>query len=241
MFGICIVEDEKAIREGLTIIIENHLGSSVYIYEADNGSACIELLSQFPIKLIITDIRMEGLNGIEMMEQINKQRIEAEFIVLSGYDDFKYCQKALHLGAIDYLLKPVDEEELIRAVNKALHRIKTENDDKGTYCKPEFRKLINDIMEYIKENYSSGITLDTLAEKFHYNPVYLSLLFKKTTGIKFVDYLNRVRIQNAKRLLLRENIGIEQVAFQVGFKDHAYFARLFKKMEGYTPSDYRNH
>lgn len=102
-----------------------------------------------------------------------------------------------------------------------------------------FSPVVIQVMDWMKANYYTAITVAELAKEVGYNCDYLSFLFKKTTGITIISYLNKIRIENSKSLLLHYNITIKEVAYSCGFVDEKYFMKLFKKLEGMTPSDYK--
>ncbi|WP_239619074.1 response regulator [Cohnella mopanensis] len=100
-------------------------------------------------------------------------------------------------------------------------------------------KVIKSVIEYIQTNFNQEITLKQAAETVFINPGYLGKLFKKETGLSFHDYLNKVRIDKAKELLLTTNQFVYQVSERVGYKDYNYFHKTFKKYVGTTPSDFQ--
>jgi YesN/AraC family two-component response regulator len=96
------------------------------------------------------------------------------------------------------------------------------------------------IIEWIRINYNRRFTLEVIAKRFLYNPVYISTAFKKYTGLPLMKYVNNVRISNAKRLLLESSDGIKEIAWEVGFEDEKVFLKRFKRQENITPTTYRN-
>ncbi|MGG1311536.1 response regulator [Cohnella laeviribosi] len=100
--------------------------------------------------------------------------------------------------------------------------------------------LIDNIKTYIQKNYGKDLTLDRVASLFYLNPSYLSYLFKEKTGENFTDYTNRLRIEHAKRLLAETDEKVYKIAKTLGFDNDKYFFRLFKKLTGFTPEQYRS-
>ena len=96
------------------------------------------------------------------------------------------------------------------------------------------------VMEWVRNNCSRSLNREMIAETFQYNPDYLSMRFKKDTGMGLMSYLNRERISRAKALLSCGNISIKEAAYESGFQDEKYFMRTFKRLEGITPSQYKN-
>ena len=117
-YRIMIVEDEPDIAEGLKYLIER-MGYSYFVTGIFyNGQDGVNQVVQQKPDIIITDIRMPGMDGLEMIQKIQNVMQNCNFIVLSGYADFAYAREALRLGVQDYLTKPVDEEELYRVLKQ---------------------------------------------------------------------------------------------------------------------------
>ncbi|MDQ0874531.1 two-component system response regulator YesN [Paenibacillus sp. V4I3] len=113
MYNVLIVDDEPWVAYGIKALIDwESLGYTV-IGEAYNGLTALETILEKKPEIVISDIRMPGLNGIELLEQINEKQLDTNVILISGYAEFEYAQKAVRLGAFDYLLKQVDKDKLI--------------------------------------------------------------------------------------------------------------------------------
>ncbi|QOX64747.1 response regulator [Anoxybacterium hadale] len=93
--------------------------------------------------------------------------------------------------------------------------------------------------EYIKSNYSKSITLEDVAREINVSPQYLSKLFKEETGENFIDYLTSIRIRIAKSLLEGDDLSIKEICYSIGYSDPNYFSRIFKKIVGATPTEYK--
>lgn len=117
--NVLIVDDEQLIRQGLWARIE-YLGIDVdEVFEADNGLMALEIQDAHPIDLVITDICMPDMGGLELIQQMQKKNNQIQFIVLSGYAEFSYAETAIRLGVKAYLLKPVSNDDLKEAFDKA--------------------------------------------------------------------------------------------------------------------------
>ncbi len=108
------------------------------------------------------------------------------------------------------------------------------------YSSNESSQSFESIIEWIRLNYNKGISTMEVAEKFHYNPNYFSKLFRSKTGMHLVEYLNTLSVSNAKTMLYQTNFSIKEIAYAVGFDDEKYFMKVFKRIEGITPTNYRN-
>ena len=117
--NILIVDDEQLIRQGLRARIE-YLGIDVdEIFEAENGLMALRLQEEHPIDVVITDIRMLDMDGLELIQEMQKKNNQIKFVVLSGYAEFSYAETAIRLGVKAYLLKPVSNDDLKAAFDKA--------------------------------------------------------------------------------------------------------------------------
>lgn len=151
MLKVVLVDDEPSVLEGLRLFVDwNKMGFKI-TGEASDGFSSLSLILETKPDLVICDIRMPGLNGLELMEKVESSVSPApKFLVLSGYNDFSYAQKALQLGALGYLSKPLDGEELtqelnrIRAVLAQERAVRKENLELIRYTA---NQLFNDLMD----------------------------------------------------------------------------------------------
>ncbi|MEY8517724.1 response regulator [Lachnospiraceae bacterium 29-84] len=114
---IVIVEDEKLIREGLADMVQKGTGHKV-VAQCKNGIEGIAAVQEYRPDLVITDIRMNDMNGLDMLTKIREQGIKASSIIISGYSEFEYARKAMRLGVEEYLLKPVSIDTLRETVRR---------------------------------------------------------------------------------------------------------------------------
>lgn len=125
--------------------------------------------------------------------------------------------------------------ELLILINVSIDELKEKEYHYSQFMHPK----ISQIVQYINSNYYKPITLTSMAEKFYISPSYLSKLFKNTTNFTFTEYINNVRIKNAKKLLEEPSYRIIDVAYKVGFANNTHFTRTFKEVTGMSPTDYR--
>jgi two-component system response regulator YesN len=117
--NLLIVEDQTFFRKGIRKMIEDHAIGWKVVGEAETGSEALEFIAEQQPDLVLTDIRMPGMDGIELAEHIHRNQLDIDIIILTGFEDFKYAQAALRYGASDFLLKPCNEETLIGVLQKA--------------------------------------------------------------------------------------------------------------------------
>lgn len=270
MFKVLIIDDEVFIREGLQKAIDWKLINCEVVGEAEDGDEGYNLYQTLKPDIILTDIRMPGMDGLTMISKINTLDSICKIIILTGFRDFEYAQEALRLGAFRLLLKPTKSDEILFAASEAISEIKmirskdealnnyrkkvheyygincltndkvladiSEKNEKGSSHNFLIAKAIN----YIKENYYCDIDLKTVADEIYISTWYLSKLLKKETGFTFVDLLNKIRVEEAKKLLSQPQYKVYEIAQTVGFTDVPYFSKLFKKITGLTPLEYKN-
>lgn len=255
MLKLLIVEDEEMIRKGLRYTFNWSKSDIIVVDEACNGKEGLEKIQKLNPDIVILDINMPIMDGLTMIENSIKE-YPYSAIIISGYNEFEYAKKAIHFGVTEYLLKPLDSEQLYNALERAKEQvllIKEHNIVKDSLSQTlDFDSMqkavlkdvlhtsyhVNKMIEYVKNEYSNKITIQNLVDNLGASSTYLNQKFKKETSYTFNDYVNRYRIRQAINLMQNENIKIYTVAIEVGFKDYRYFINVFKKYTGCTPSDF---
>lgn len=149
MYRVMIVDDEPYVIEGLKTLIDWEKYGFKVCFEADNGTTALELAENFNPELIITDIRMPEINGLELIEKCQKQlKHKPQYIILSGFNDFEYARTAMRFGVSNYILKPIDEEELGEALNKVKRELDRIKED--FHVDTDYNPVVNELlMKYI--------------------------------------------------------------------------------------------
>lgn len=238
-YRVLLVDDEITIREGFKKLFDWEEHGCEIIGEAGDGLSAVNMILEFQPDIVIMDINIPFLSGLEVIRRTKKQNFQTAFIIVSGYDDFSYCREALRLKVEEYLLKPVDFSEFAAVLDNlkiSMFRKNMEQDDGKK--KQELRQIYN-ITKYIQEHLAEEISLRLIAEQFHLNDNYVSQLFKNEIGVNYLSYLTSLRIERAKELLLGTQKSIMEVAEEVGFRDYRTFNKSFKRQEKVTPSQYR--
>ncbi|MED1945548.1 MULTISPECIES: response regulator [Brevibacillus] len=245
MYKVLLVEDERMIREGLKTLIEKGTSGFVVMAEAENGKDALHYLRTEMPDLIVTDIRMREVDGLALIGKIREMYEELPIVIISGYGDFHYAQKALKYKVSDYLLKPIDRLELVSTLAKirqGLDRKKKVQEEENTVdgSHREERQSIRKIKAFIHDHLDGDLRLQMLAECVHLNPIYLSQLFKTETGENVSDYITQVRMNRAKQLLHETSLKVYDIARLVGYQSAKHFMLVFKKEVGMTPGSYRD-
>jgi len=240
---ILIVEDEEMIRRGIVMTVDWESLHCEIVGEAANGAEGLEKAEQLKPDLIITDLKMPVMNGIELLQELRNRGNQVAVIILTAFDSFEYVRGALRLGAVDYLLKPFHDGDLEQAVLQ--FREKTGQQESTALPellphKEHYSRLVRTTLDYIAQNYGdSTISIGSIAENLGISEGHLSHLFKKETDCTVLSYLTRFRIRKAMELLHDRKRKVYEAAEQTGYNDIAYFSATFKKITGLTPSEYQ--
>ncbi|WP_312941829.1 response regulator [Oscillibacter sp.] len=237
---ILIIDDEPKIRNGLTHLLSAHPGWSVAGAFAD-ASAAMQFLYDTDCNVIISDIKMPGMSGLDMIQDIRTRNRDIPILILSGYATFSFAQRAIELGVRKFLTKPTNPEELTAALEQieADQRKETENLRDEAHAETS-NLLVLRAIQYLQTHYGGKVSLKMVADALYISPNYLSELFRKQTGENFSDYLLGIRMKKSQTLLRDISYKISEIAEMTGFHDSRYFSSTFKKYYGITPLEYRN-
>lgn len=239
---LLIVEDEIQIRNGLSRDVDWASIGIHDVFSAANGLEGYKIFSREECEIIITDIRMPVMDGLELTRRIKAVAPETEVMIISGFSDFSYAKKAIQYGVLDYELKPLTVSKLLDTISKAVQKIKNKGEGKSRIDAPDSRYStpVRNMLEYIHENYQNpGMSVKIIALSYQFTPNYVSRLFSKEVGISLTEYINFIRIERAKELLKRNDLRIYEVSEMVGFSNEFYFIKVFKRLVGMPPNAFR--
>ena len=237
-YKVVLVDDEITIREGFKRLFDWEAHGCEIVGEAADGVAAINVVDSLHPDIVIMDINMPLMNGLEVIQVLKRKYPRIAFIIVSGYDDFEYCREALRLKIVDYILKLVNFEEFGETIDNL--KISIYKDEESETERKGDSQLIFNMTGYLKEHLSEDISLKKLADYFHLTPNYAGQVFKDKIGVGYQAYLTNLRMEEAKSLLLTTQKPVAEVAELVGYKDYRIFTRTFKRVEKVTPTKYRN-
>lgn len=252
-YKLLIVEDETIIRRGLVYSMDWHALDCGEILEAADGREAVEIIKTEKPDIVIADINIPFLDGLEVLEA-TRDHFDYSAIILTGYPEFEYAQRAVKVGAVRFLLKPVDFDELAEAIEDA------KESRRRRLAYSEYRKeedglrgidllssvdrtqiksgVICQILEYVDRHYAEKLTLHDLAGELHYSESFLIRRFKEEMKLGFSEYLTRYRIQKAIILLRETNKRTEIIAEECGFLNAKYLNTVFRKHVGCSLREY---
>jgi two-component system response regulator YesN len=244
MYKLLICDDERTIREGIQQSIDWKTLHVDLVGTAKDGEEGWAWVKKHAPELVIADIRMPKMDGIELLKNITVEFPHTKVLLLSGYSDFKYAQQGLRFHAFDYLLKPTNPEAIKDSLESAILTYETEwgiEREKEIAAEDRYVPLANHseaVTHYIDEHYREEITLESAAAHLYVSAGHLNRILKKTTNHTFLSYLTKVRIEHAKQLLATKRYTVYEVCAMAGYRDSKYFSQLFRKLVGMTPSEY---
>ncbi len=257
MYKILIADDEPIERMVARKIIDTHFAGQLESLIAENGQDAVEIFEREECQIALFDIEMPGMSGLEAASLIRKNHPAAQIIFLTAFDEFDYAKRAISVHALDYLLKPTDDKELMIAIEEAIRLLdrateeatpvqaapasetSIQNNDGAVDDSGKLSAVRHQISSYLEANYMHDLTLSSIAETMNYSDAYFCKIFKQCFGVSFVMYLADLRVKKAKEMLEDITINIKEISGLVGYQDPNYFTKVFKRMVGMTPSDYR--
>jgi two-component system response regulator YesN len=246
MYNVIICEDEDIIRKGLIFSFDFQSLNLRIAADFDNPISCLEYLKDEHADIIITDIKMPLMSGLDMISKIEDKK-KYEFIILSGHSDFEYAKKAISFGVTEYLVKPLDHKLLEVSLKKAINNL---NDKKllnnAKYQIQDLTKvykeihaedtLLQSIISFIKENYMEKIVLNDAAKELNYSVSSIKNKLKEH-DLTFNTTLNHYRIYKSIQFMSLNELPIYKIANMVGFSDYKYFCTKFKSYTGYSVTE----
>ena len=227
MWKVVAADDEGYIREALKKLINWEKMNCDLVSVLEDGQELIQCIENESPDIVITDIQMPGVNGLEVCKYLYETRPETQVIILTAYSDFDYAKFAIKYNACEYVLKISIMDELPEALEKATGKL--------TQLKKEIEKEESAVSEHFKNK----ISLDEIADELHVNRSYLSRFYKNKTGINLFDTILNLRIEAAKEYLLNTDMKTYEISEAIGVDDAGYFSKMFKKITGVSPKEFR--
>lgn len=244
MLKLIIVDDESMTRQGLSEWISSGDFGIEVVGKAEDGILGLELALEKKPDIILSDIRMPRMNGIEFTSAVREKLPDVKIIFLSGYSDKEYLKAAIKIQAVDYVEKPVDMEELKKVIKNTVaicmkkREIAVDRDWKSPDGS-EINSTVRQVMRFIEEHYNEDLSIKYIADSVYLTPTYLCMLFKKQAKRTINDYIEEVRVGKAKLFLGDRRVKLYEISNIVGYKSPNYFTKVFKKLTGVSPSGFR--
>lgn len=250
MFKVIIIDDEDIIVQGLKKVVNWAKYGCEVVATASDAKFGAQVIRANNPDILFTDIKMPNMDGLTMLAGLKGEFPNMQITVLTGYRDFEYATRAIHIGVARFLLKPSKMNELEEALQVMTGNLKrrcegkTEREEESVEelqeGNPANSFIVRSALKYIELHYTEKLTLTELAEKTYVSQWYLSKLLNKYTDKSFCDLLNQTRIKKAEKLLQDPSLKIHEISDMLGFTDVTHFSKVFKKIEQQSPNEYRN-
>lgn len=254
MYHAIVVDDEKWVVKSLIATIRNQEYFQI-VAELYDGLSGLEYIRAHHPDLAFVDVRLPGMGGLDILQAAHAEGLNTLFIMISGHAEFAYAQKAMFHNAIGYCLKPFSPSELMDSMQKAYLLLnqrqaltsQSKETDTALEADGQFRpkhltsghKSVQMMIDYTEAHYQQDISIQNLADHCSINANYASQIFRQEMGITFISYLTSLRMDHAAWLLTHTSQTVFTIAAQVGYSDYFYFAKVFKKAMGCTPTAFR--
>ena len=245
-YKIVIAEDEELQLNSLVKKVEKFCPGFTVVGTAQTGSQAYKLICEKAPDILISDIRMPVMTGIELMEKARIMFPELQFIIISGFSEFEYARSAIRLQVSDYLLKPVETEELQKALNKIRLKLQERAQEESAAFNGDSENKTAEqvafaVIEYLQHHYNEEVNLNQIASALHYSPSYLTKIFVQQYDTTPSKYMISLRMQKAQQLLAHNpELSVRQIGETVGYPEQGYFSRIYKKYVGVSPLEYRS-
>lgn len=240
MYKVMLVDDEQWMLRTIEKIFHWEQYGFEVCFSMTDALLALETIKQNQIDVLLLDICMPELSGIEMLEKIREFNKKVKIVILSGYSKFEFAQSAIKYDVFEYCLKPLSEDTAMEVITRLKEVLDQEN---GVFEEFSANNAIENVrfhemMKYINQHYREKLYLNELAEKFGINMTYCCLLFKKHFQCGFNTYITDFRMNQATFLLKESKMDINDIAEYLNY-DYVYFNKLFKKKFNKTPRQYR--
>jgi YesN/AraC family two-component response regulator len=257
MIKVLVVDDDHLVRRGFISMMPWSKYGLEVVGEAGNGKKALEFLAEHDIDLLITDLAMPSMSGIELMKQVKRTKPDVHMVVLTFHQDFELIQESLRLGALDYMTKvELEHEQMDEVLQRIVQRIREQaapvvtrtqpelaaeeaGEDDGQRYSAEVRASIKKAVELIGDGLQEELHLPEVAHRVNMSRSYFSRCFHDLVGKTFNDYVRELRVERAKSLLKTTSRNIGWVAAQSGYPNEKYFGKVFRELTGVLPSEFR--
>lgn len=242
MFELLIVDDEYHSRNTLSTCFPWNLVGFEVVGQACNGKEALEFIKEHSVDVILCDILMPVLSGIELAKHLFGNKEAPIIVFLSGHREFEYAQQAVNYGVRFYVVKPARFEELSQVFTTLKEELEFRRCETLPNNEMERRHqdlVIEKIIHYIEENYRIA-SLKGASQALFMNSCYISQIFKERTGHNFSDCLMETRMKKAAQFLRNPACKIYDISNLVGYTQPKNFTRAFKVYYGMSPKEYRD-
>lgn len=238
-FKVIVADDEKLIANNIARRIEESSEAFRVISRAGTGLEALEQARELLPDVLFSDIKMPEMDGIALISRLREEHPDMLCVIVSGYSDFEFMQAAIRNSAVDYLLKPVNPEELRRLLQRLESTLLAREQQVVSRREADAASLAESVRIYLQENYARQVDFSALADSLAVSAPYLSKVFHEQTGVSPSRYLTDLRMRQARKLLMDTGLTVREIAARVGYPDPYHFSRSFRNAVGCSPAQFR--
>lgn len=194
--------------------------------------ACRMMFNLCP-DVVVTDIRMPGMSGVELLRRAREEGLDSIFVLVSGVSDFEAARLGMRYGAVEYCMKPLDDECCEEVVQRIAGML-------GEKPEEHISASMQSIRSYIDAGLHKKLSMNDVARKFHISANTLGRLFRSELHTTFGQYVQNRRLEIARTLLSNRDLSVREISDRLGYSDPNYFCVCFKRQFDMTPMQYRN-
>lgn len=238
---VLVVEDDLPVRSFVRAVLED----VVRVREAADADEALTILEDrggCAPDVLLVDYKLPRRSGLELLRLVNARWPWLPTIMMTGYGSEELAIQALRAGARDYLRKPLDVRELRRVVAACA---RTERPPVDRAAPPlatqplAARPGVRRALAFVREHFAEPITLSQVADEARLSKFHFCRLFQRRVGMSFREYLCGVRMERALALLADRDLTVTEVAYAIGFNDLSHFDKVFNRIIGMSPTQYR--
>lgn len=243
MYRVLLVEDDKTNLFLYRKMKEWEQMGFAIAKEARNGKEALVQMEQEDFDMILVDVMMPVMNGLEFLEVLQERQLQTPRIIASNYNEFEYVRQGMRLGAMDYLLKPISGDELRECLKRVKEKLEEQREvslveEIFLECGADISAgFVQKVMGYFSEHVD--VNLQDIAEEFQLSKDYFGKLFKRQMNENFNQFVLKYKMEYAKKLLCTSDDKIYEISEKLGYKTTDYFSKIFKDYTGETPMQYR--
>ncbi|MCR5675788.1 MAG: response regulator [Lachnospiraceae bacterium] len=236
MYSVYLVDDDTLILEELINVVPWLDNGFEIVGSQTSSELALEEIVFLAPDVVFCDLKMPGIDGNELIKRLKDAGVDAEFVMISAYDSFENVRAFFQQSGFDYILKPVNNDDIQMVLEKLLVRLSDKKPAKDTETLTE-NPGFNSLIAYVDEHYAEKLTLDMLSKRFGFSRNYICGLFSKHLNTSLSCYLTKLRMEHAKELLSDRTKLIKEVAVSCGYSEYYHFFRVFKSYYGISPKE----
>lgn len=238
-FRVLVADDERLIARNIAKNIERANPAFRVVGIAQDGAEALELVGRLLPHVVFSDIKMPVIDGLALFSTLSREHPEIRKVIVSGYADFALVREALQNNAFDYLLKPLNHEELRHVLERLADQLYSERRLLSSEKQDNTEKIVSAVQAYLKDHFAQPIDFAIVSSQYGFSGSYLTRIFHEKTGVTPQKYLIQYRMNQARWLLTDSKLSVQEVGARVGYPDPFHFSKVFKQNMSVSPAQYR--